>query len=103
MAVFVAGTAEPARLRDEIATRFAGAGQVPAYRALMERDGLTSLAQTLVAGDEARVERELESYRSAGATDLLVLPCDSPHERERTLSFLASMAARHPPADVNQG
>ncbi|MBW8480770.1 TIGR03564 family F420-dependent LLM class oxidoreductase [Actinomadura parmotrematis] len=91
-------TADPDAARDELAARLGFAGDLPAYRALLDRQGLAGVHETVVAGDEALLEREIARFADAGVTDLLV----SPHggEPARTLEFLGGLvrAGRAAPA-----
>ncbi|GAA2101736.1 TIGR03564 family F420-dependent LLM class oxidoreductase [Streptomyces albiaxialis] len=90
VSAFVAVTAEPDRVRDELAAAFGGAAAMPAYRAVLERDGLTNVAETAVVGSESEVLRALERYGDAGATDLIAVPWGE--ERTETLEVLAAAA-----------
>ncbi|MDQ0376135.1 TIGR03564 family F420-dependent LLM class oxidoreductase [Amycolatopsis thermophila] len=80
--VMVALTGDPDATRERIARDFAIVGELPAYRAVLDRGGLRGPADTVVAGDEAQVLRELRRFRDAGVTDLIISPLTA---RERLL------------------
>jgi F420-dependent oxidoreductase-like protein len=88
----VSVTADAAAARELVNERFGMAGQTPSYRAMLDREGVSSPADVIVAGDEAAVERELRRYVDAGATELLAIPFGSTDDQTRTLGLLASLA-----------
>lgn len=86
--VVVALTTDPDGVRREIAEQFGAAAGLPAYQAHLERQGLSGVEETVVAGDEAHVAAQLRRFADAGATDLLVTAYgDVP----RTVEFAASL------------
>jgi F420-dependent oxidoreductase-like protein len=89
--VMVSVTTDPDGVRGGIASDFAMVGDLPAYRAVLDRGGLAGPADTVVAGSEAEVTRELERFRDAGVTDLIVTPLGTPQERERVLDLVARL------------
>jgi alkanesulfonate monooxygenase SsuD/methylene tetrahydromethanopterin reductase-like flavin-dependent oxidoreductase (luciferase family) len=88
----VSVTSDAARTRQQIAERFGAAGQMPSYRAMLDREGVDSVADLMIAGDETAVERELQRYADAGATELLAYVVGSPEEQARTMALLASLS-----------
>jgi 5,10-methylenetetrahydromethanopterin reductase len=84
----VAVTADPDGVRETIARDYAGAGDLPAYRAMLDRGGLAGPADTVVAGDEATVLREVTRFRDAGVTDLIVSPLGTQEEQSRVLEVV---------------
>lgn len=84
----VAVTSDPDGVRETIAHDYAGAGDLPAYRAMLDRGGLAGPADTVVAGDEATVLRELARFRDAGVTDLIVSPLGTQEEQRRVLEVV---------------
>ncbi|MDJ0852063.1 MAG: TIGR03564 family F420-dependent LLM class oxidoreductase [Myxococcota bacterium] len=71
-------------------------GQLPAYRAMLEREGLAGPEDLLVAGSEGEVRAGLAAFESAGATDLRVAPlAPTEDEAERTRGLLAVFAKEH--------
>lgn len=79
----VAITDDPDGVRATVAENYAMVGEMPAYRAVLDRGGLAGPADTVVAGTETEVVRELARFRDAGVTDLIVSPFGSPVERAR--------------------
>jgi F420-dependent oxidoreductase-like protein len=69
---------------------FAMYGQLPAYRAMLDREGLAGPGEVIVAGDEAAVRDQLEALRAGGATDLVASPFGSADETARTRALLAA-------------
>jgi alkanesulfonate monooxygenase SsuD/methylene tetrahydromethanopterin reductase-like flavin-dependent oxidoreductase (luciferase family) len=47
---------------------------VPSYQKVLAREGVTRAGQLAVIGTPETVVRQLESYRDAGATDLVLSP-----------------------------
>ncbi|MEU6040005.1 hypothetical protein ABZ801_31840 [Actinomadura sp. NPDC047616] len=64
---------------------------MPAYKAILERQGLNGPGDTIVAGDEAEVERAVRAYRDAGATELMVAPMGTDEEVARTIELAAAL------------
>ena len=67
-------------------------GFLPAYRAMLAREGLAGPEGLLAAGTEDEVRKRIAAYESAGATDLRVSAlCATPEETERTRAFLRTL------------
>jgi 5,10-methylenetetrahydromethanopterin reductase len=90
--VIVAVTDDPDSVRAAYAMRYKAVGDLPAYRAVLDRGGLSSPAETVVAGPEEAVLRELQRFRDAGATDLVVSIGSQLSERQRTLDLITQAA-----------
>ncbi|MFC0439135.1 LLM class flavin-dependent oxidoreductase [Kutzneria buriramensis] len=73
-------------LRQQIATETSAVGDLPNYRRHLDRQGLTSVVETAIIGDEKVVAAELRRLEEAGVTELLVSVAGP--ERERTLAAL---------------
>ncbi len=74
-------------------------GQLPAYRAMLEREGVSGPEDLLVTGPEDSVLAQLAAYARAGATDLRVgLLCPTSEERERTRVSLRALCREAEPA-----
>ncbi|MEV5888277.1 LLM class flavin-dependent oxidoreductase [Nonomuraea fuscirosea] len=71
--------------RAAVAEQLAAIGQMPAYRASLDRAGLANPADTIVIGDETTITDALKRYQDAGVTDLVVSPLN---ERSRTLDLI---------------
>jgi F420-dependent oxidoreductase-like protein len=84
-------TADEDAVRARISTQFALAGQVPEYRAMLDREGAASTGDVVVAGDEDAVVAQLRRIRDAGVTDFLAVPYGTTEEQARTLAVLAAV------------
>lgn len=92
--VMVAVTNDPDGVRETVARDFSIVDNLPAYRAMLDRGGLSGPADTIIAGDEAAVLREIERFRDAGVTDLIVGPLGSTPDRKRVLDVVAGVVNR---------
>jgi len=92
-AACVALTDDPDSTRQWIRERFGAAGDMPAYRAVLDRGGKAGPEDTAVLGDEAAVAKELQRYADAGATEFLFCPVGTAAEQERTIAFALGQAA----------
>jgi 5,10-methylenetetrahydromethanopterin reductase len=70
-----------------------GYGQIPVYRAVLDREGAESPGDVSIVGDEASVTGQLHHLEDIGATDFVAIPCGSADDRARTLAHLAELAA----------
>jgi F420-dependent oxidoreductase-like protein len=87
-------TGDGAGVRERIGAYFAMAGQVPEYRAVLDREGASGPADVAVVGDEDAVLRQVHRLRDAGATEFLAAPFGTPQEQRRTVAALADPAFR---------
>lgn len=73
-------------------------GQLPSYRAMLDREGVESSAEMALIGDERELEEILKGYSSAGVTDLAVqIFSNDPNLKnpsERSMQFLSKMLGR---------
>jgi 5,10-methylenetetrahydromethanopterin reductase len=66
-------------------------GQLPSYRAMMEREGAGGPGDIALVGDAAALDAALERIAAAGATEMMsVLVETDPESRARTLDYLQS-------------
>ena len=84
-------TADLESTRTQYATDFALSGQVPEYRAVLDREGVDGPAEILIAGDESAVRKELDRLRDTGITDLMLAPIGTPAEQARTTEFVSTI------------
>jgi len=91
--VLVCVTDDETGVRQRLSRDFGLAGQVPEYRAVLDREGAAGPADVAVVGDEDAVTRGLRRYGDAGVTDLMAAPYGSPAEQARTLAVLADLAS----------
>jgi 5,10-methylenetetrahydromethanopterin reductase len=92
--ILVCVTSDPDGARSAARERLALYGTLPAYRAMLEREGVSSPQDLLIAGEEARVRQGLEAYARAGATDVRVTELGrTDAERARTRELLEALLA----------
>ncbi len=84
-------TRQPAEAREKIAKGLVIYGQLPSYRAMLDREGAAGPADIALAGDEKYLRGELARLREIGVTDLCAaITAVEDGAEERTLAFLAS-------------
>jgi 5,10-methylenetetrahydromethanopterin reductase len=80
----------------EAAEAFLGpSSRLPAYRAVLEREGRSSAGSAALIGDEAFVRESLQELASIGVTDFNAIPFSIPGDRdalERTEETLSGIA-----------
>ncbi|TDD83567.1 LLM class F420-dependent oxidoreductase [Actinomadura rubrisoli] len=89
--VIAALTSDPDGVRRDLAEQLGFASAFPGYRAILDRQGLSGVHETVIAGDEREVERGLRRFADAGATDLLVSPWGAPDDQARLLALAATL------------
>ena len=77
-------------VRARFGEQFAMAGQVPEYRAMLDRERITSPAELLIAGSEQEVAQAIRRLESTGITDLMLAPFGTPDEQRRTTANLGA-------------
>jgi F420-dependent oxidoreductase-like protein len=78
--------------RERAATVFAVYGQLPSYRAMLDREGLDGPADLALVGDEKTVQSAIERVGGAGVTDFLAAEFGATDtERTRTRELLRSL------------
>jgi F420-dependent oxidoreductase-like protein len=85
-------TSDAAAAREQAGERYAMSGQMPSYRALLDREGVANPEDLLVAGDERAVERELRRYIDAGATEIVAFAEGPRDDRARSIALLSDLA-----------
>jgi F420-dependent oxidoreductase-like protein len=88
----VAVTSDPAAVREKAARQLAVYGMLPAYRRLLDEEGLDGPADIAILGDADTVATEIAALADLGVTDLIVAPAGSADERAATLEFLGGLA-----------
>lgn len=91
-AVMLSVTARPDAVRDEVAGAFGFASELPSYRTLLDRQGQSNVAETIIAGDEDTVAAAIHAYADAGATDVLLSLVGDDTEQARTLTLAGELA-----------
>jgi len=85
-------TDDPGAARERAATIFAIYGQLPSYRAMLDREGLAGPADIALVGDEKTVQSAIERIAEAGATDFLAAEFGATDsERSRTRELLRGL------------
>ncbi|MGE0881782.1 MAG: TIGR03564 family F420-dependent LLM class oxidoreductase [Acidimicrobiia bacterium] len=77
--------------REKADRQLAGYGQIPVYRAVLDREGAAGPGDVSVVGNAASVAAQLKRFASIGATEFVAIPCGTPDDRERTLDVLAGL------------
>ena len=86
-------TNKPDEARQQIAQALVVYGQLPSYRAMLDREGVDGPADIALVGDENLLRGEIDRFRSAGVTDFnAAIMAVEEGAYERTLAFLSSMA-----------
>ncbi len=89
----VSVTDDPAAARALADKLFAMYGHLPAYRAMLDREGAGGPADVAIVGDEAAVEEQIAAVAGAGATEFSAVAYGSHEEVARTRALLGSLAA----------
>lgn len=85
-------TNKPDAARETIAKQLTIYGQLPSYRAMLDREGVKGPADIAIAGDENALRSEIKRLESTGITDFTAaIAATDPQAFERTLEFLASL------------
>ena len=75
--------------RKQAAEQFAIYGQLPSYRAMLDREGYAGPQDAAIIGDEDTVRGRLDELRAAGVDEYVAAPFDpSPDGRARTRALL---------------
>jgi 5,10-methylenetetrahydromethanopterin reductase len=85
-------TNKPDEAREKIAKELTIYGQLPSYRAMLDREGVSGPADIAIAGDENALRGEIKRLEDMGVTDFnaAITPVEE-GAYERTLEFLTSM------------
>lgn len=86
-------TDDVAGARAQADERLAYTAQMPSYRAMMQREGISAPHELALIGGEARVRAALDDLADAGANEFLAIELTFPGEPgERTRALLADYA-----------
>lgn len=77
-------------VRAQVAEGLVVYGQLPSYRAMLDKEGAEGPADVAILGDEATVAKELDGLADAGVTDFMAALVGDSEERRRTRELLAS-------------
>ena len=88
-------TSEPDQARERAARALAFYSNVPSYRAMLDREGVTSPGEIAIIGDEQHLAKQLRRLTDAGATHFIANTngVTTPSEHRRTLAALGAFLA----------
>lgn len=90
--LLVCVTDDEAGVRERIAEGFALAGQVPEYRAVLDREGVAGPQDVAIVGDADEVARRLADLAETGVAELMACPFGTAAEQDRTVAVLGELA-----------
>ncbi|GAA1259252.1 TIGR03564 family F420-dependent LLM class oxidoreductase [Pseudonocardia aurantiaca] len=85
-------THDPEAAREYVADRFGMASRMPSYRRSMDREGFAGPGDTVLAGDEAELEKAVRGFADAGATEFQLCAVGPEGDRARTVAFFGELA-----------
>jgi F420-dependent oxidoreductase-like protein len=85
-------TEDVAAARARAAKVFVAYGQLPSYRAMLDKEGAAGPADVVIAGDDVAVRDQIVALDDAGVTDFVAVEfAAQPEERERTRALLKTL------------
>ncbi|MFN0146124.1 MAG: TIGR03564 family F420-dependent LLM class oxidoreductase [Dehalococcoidia bacterium] len=93
----VAVTSNPDAAHKSASTVFAIYGQLPSYRATLDRGGYTDASSVAIVGNEDEVARQMRHLRDVGVTDFNASPFPvegDPGATKRTYELMAELAKK---------
>jgi 5,10-methylenetetrahydromethanopterin reductase len=86
-------TGDPAAARALAGEEFTIYGQLPSYRAMLDKEGAAGPADVAIVGDEDAVAAQIMALAAGGVTDFVALEYARGEDRRRTRSLLKSVIA----------
>ncbi len=86
-------TSDPAGARERATRIFAIYGELPSYRAMLDREGAAGPGEVAVVGDEDAVGAQVQALAEAGVTDFVAGEFGRGEEAARTRACLRSLLA----------
>jgi 5,10-methylenetetrahydromethanopterin reductase len=86
-------TSDPDAARASAGEAFAIYGQLPSYRAMLDREGAAGPGDVAIVGDEDAVAAQIQALADAGVTDFAAAEFARGKDRERTRSLLKTIIA----------
>jgi len=86
-------TDDPAAARAAAAEEFAIYGQLPSYRAMLDKEGAAGPADVAIVGAEDTVAAQITALADGGVTDFVAIEYARGEERQRTRSLLKKIIA----------
>ena len=84
-------TGDPDGARERAARVFAIYGELPSYRAMLDREGAAGPGDVAIVGDEDAVGTQISALAEAGVTDFVAGGYGSGEDAARTHAFLRSL------------
>jgi F420-dependent oxidoreductase-like protein len=85
-------TDDPEGARERATRVFAIYGQLPSYRAMLDREGVDGPADVAVVGDERSVAKQIAAFGEVGATEFVAARYGDLAERDRTFRLIAELS-----------
>ena len=86
-------TDDPAAVRASADKELVIYGQLPSYRAMLDKEGAAGPGDVAIVGDEDAVAAQIQALAEAGVTDFSAVEIGHGQDRERTRSLLKSLVA----------
>jgi 5,10-methylenetetrahydromethanopterin reductase len=86
-------TSDPGDARERAARVFAIYGELPSYRAMLDREGAAGPADVAIVGDEDAVAAQISTLAGAGVTDFVAAEYTGGADGARTRDFLRTLLA----------
>ena len=86
-------TSDPAGARERADRVFAIYGELPSYRAMLDREGAKGPADVALVGDEDAVGAQVSALADAGVTDFVAGEYTRGPDGDRTRAFLRTLAS----------
>jgi len=90
-------TSDPDAARAAANKELAIYGQLPSYRAMLDREGAAGPGDVAIAGDEDTVAAQIMALADAGVTDFVAAEIARGQDRERTRDLLKAVIAAGSP------
>ncbi len=84
-------TSDPAAARERAARLFAIYGELPSYRAMLDREGAADPGDVAIVGDEEAVASQIQALASAGVTDFVAGMYGRGEDGVRTRALVRSL------------
>jgi alkanesulfonate monooxygenase SsuD/methylene tetrahydromethanopterin reductase-like flavin-dependent oxidoreductase (luciferase family) len=86
-------TSDPAAARAGAEKELAIYGQLPSYRAMLDREGAAGPGDVAIVGDEDAVTQQIQALADAGVTDFVAVEVARGEDRDRTRGLLKAVIA----------
>ena len=86
-------TSDPDAARAGAAKTFSIYGQLPSYRAMLDREGAAGPADVAIVGDEDAVTAQIMALADAGVTDFVAAEFARGEDRDRTRNVLKAVVS----------